>query len=192
VVRLPHLLAALLCGLAAALALGCADRSNLIPAGRASELTQQLTDLQASIAAGECDGLSGRVTAFRNDAADLGGAVDRRLRARINDGAASLREHAVGDCQAAADAARQQTETQPSDTTPPDAQTDTTATETQTQTVTTETTPSTATPPQATTPTTPTTATPTTPDGTAPSEGDGASPSAGTGGTSGDGGDQGP
>jgi hypothetical protein len=190
VVRLPHLLAALLCGFAAALALGCGDRSNLIPAGRSSELTQQLSDLQASIAAGECDGLSGRVTAFRNDAADLGGAVDRRLRERINDGAASLREHAVSDCQAAADAARRQTETQPTDTTTTDTQTDTTATETQPQTVTTQTTPSTATPPQTTTPTTPTTATPTTPDATAPGEGGAASP--GTGGTSGDGGDQGP
>ncbi|HEV7494863.1 hypothetical protein [Baekduia sp.] len=190
-VRLPHLLA-LLCGFAAALAVGCGDRSNLIPSSRASELTQQLSDLQASIDAGQCDGLSGRVTAFRNDAADLGGAVDRRLRARINDGAASLKEHAVSDCAAAADAAQQQTETQRSDTTPPDTQTDTTATETQTQTVTTQTTPSTVTPPQTTTPTTPTTATPTTPDQTAPGAGDGGSPSAGTGGTSPDGGDQTP
>jgi hypothetical protein len=189
VVRLPHLLA-LLCGFAAAPAIGCGDRSNLIPPSRASELTQQLDDLQASIAAGECDGLSARVTAFRNDAADLGGAVDRRLRARINDGAASLREHAVSDCEMAADAARQQTETQPSDTTPPDTQTDTTTTETQTQTTTTETTPSTATPPETTTPTTPTTETPTTPDETAPTDGDTSSP--GTGGTSPDGGDQAP
>lgn len=188
-VRLPHLLA-LLCGFAAALAVGCGDRSNLIPSSRASELTQQLSDLQASIDAGQCDGLSGRVTAFRNDAADLGGAVDRRLRSRINDGAASLKEHAVSDCQAAANAAQQQTETQPSDTTPPDTQTDTTATETQT--VTTQTTPSTTTPPQTTTPTTPTTATPTTPDQTTPGAGDGGSPSAGTGGTSPDGGDQTP
>ncbi len=188
-VRLPHLLA-LLCVLAAAPAVGCGDRSNLIPSSRASELTQQLTDLQASIAAGECDGLSGRVTAFHDDAADLGGAVDKRLRTRINQGAASLRAHAVSDCEAAADAARQPTETQPSDTTPPDTQTDTTTTETQTQTVTTETVPSTATPPPTTTPTTPTTATPTTPEGTTP--GDGGTPSEGNGGTSPDGGDQGP
>jgi cell division protein FtsN len=189
VVRLPHLLA-LLCGFAVALAVGCGDRSNLIPSSRASELTQQLSDLQASIDAGDCDGLSGRVTAFHDDAADLGGAVDKRLRARINQGAASLREHAGSDCQAAADAAQQQTETQPSDTTTTDTQTDTTTTETQTQTVTTETTPSTVTPPPTTTPTTPTTATPTTPDPTAP--GDGGTPSPGTGGTSPDGGDQTP
>lgn len=187
-VRLPHLLA-LLCGFAAALAIGCGDRSNLIPSSRASELTQQLSDLQASIAAGECDGLSGRVQAFHDDAADLGGTVDKRLRARINDGAASLQEHAVSDCQAAADAAQQQTETQPSDTTPEETQTDTTTTETQTQTVTTETVPSEATPPQTTTPT-PTTETPATPDETAPS--DGGEPAAGTGGATPDEGDQGP
>jgi hypothetical protein len=189
VVRLPHLLA-LLCGFAAALAIGCGDRSNLIPSSRASELTQQLSDLQASIDAGRCDGLSGRVTAFRNDAADLGGAVDRRLRARINDGAASLKEHAVSDCQATAAAARKQTETQPTQTQTDTVPTDTTTTETQTDTVSTQTTPSAATPPQTTTPTTPTTATPTTPDQTGP--GDGGTPSAGTGGTSPDGGDQSP
>ena len=185
-VRLPHLLA-LLCGFAAALAIGCGDRSNLIPPSRASELTQQLADLQASIAAGECDGLSGRVQAFHDDAADLGGAVDKRLRARINDGAASLQEHAVSDCQAAADAARQQTETQPSDTTPQETQTDTTTTETQTQTVTTETVPSEATPPTTTTPTTPTPETP-----AEPAPDDGGEPAAGTGGATPDEGDQGP
>jgi hypothetical protein len=190
VVRLPHLLAALLCGFAAALALGCGDRSNLIPPSRAAELQQQLTDLQASIAAGECDGLSGRVQAFHNDAADLGGAVDKRLRARINDGAASLQEHASSDCQAAAAAAAQQTETTTTETTPQETETDTTTTETQTQPTTTETTPSTVTPPQTTTPTTPTTETPATPAEPAPSDGGESSP--GTGGTSPDGGDQGP
>jgi hypothetical protein len=186
VVRLPHLLA-LLCGFAAALAIGCGDRSNLIPSSRSAELQQQLTDLQASIAAGECDGLSGRVQAFHDDAADLGGAVDKRLRARINDGAASLQEHASSDCQAAADAAAQQTETTTTETTPQETQTDTTTTETQTQTTTTETTPSTVTPPQTTTPTTPTTETP-----AEPTPSDGGEPSAGTGGTSPDGGDQAP
>jgi len=155
VVRLPHLLAALLCGFAAALAVGCGDRSNLIPASRASELTQQLSDLQASIGAGECDGLSGRVRAFHDDAASLGRAVDKRLRSRINDGAAALQLHAVTDCQAKADEQRQ-TETQP---------TVTTTTETQPTTVPTTTTPTTTTP---TVPTTPTTTTPTVPTETTP------------------------
>jgi hypothetical protein len=191
VVRLPHLLA-LLCGFAVALAVGCGDRSNLIPASRSAELQQQLDDLQASIAAGECDGLSGRVEAFRDDAASLGGEVDKRLRARINDGAASLRRHAVSDCQdaaEAADAAREQTETQPSETTPPETETNTTTTETQTQT-TTETTPSATAPPETTTPTTSTPEATITPDDTASSDGD--EPSADNGGTSPDGGDLGP
>jgi hypothetical protein len=189
VVRLPHLLA-LLCGFAVALAVGCGDRSNLIPASRSAELQQQLSDLQASIAAGECDGLSGRVQAFHDDAADLGGAVDKRLRARINDGAASLQEHAAADCEAAAEAAREQTETVTTETTPEETQTSTTTTETQTQTTTTETTPSTVTPPPTTTPTTPTTETPETP--AEPTPDDGGEPSPGTGGTSPDGGVQAP
>jgi cell division protein FtsN len=189
VVRLPHLLA-LLCGFAVALAVGCGDRSNLIPPSRASELTQQLSDLQTSIDGGQCDGLPGRVQAFHDDAADLGGAVDKRLRARINDGAASLQEHAVSDCEAAAAEAREQTETTTTETTPEETQTNTTTTETQTQTTPSETTPSTATPPQTTTPTTPTTETPTTP--AEPTPGDGSTPSDGNGGTSPDGADQGP
>lgn len=188
-VRLPHLLA-LLCGFAVALAVGCGDRSNLIPAGRASELTQQLSDLQASIDAGQCDGLPGRVQAFHDDAADLGGAVDKRLRARINDGAASLEEHAVSDCEAAAAEARRQTETTTTETTPQETQTNTTTTETQTQTTTTETTPSTVTPPPTTTPATPTTETPAPPAEPAPS--DGGAPSDGNGGTSPEGGELAP
>jgi cell division protein FtsN len=185
VVRLPHLLA-LLCGFAVALAVGCGDRSNLIPASRSAELTQQLSDLQASIDGGQCDGLSGRVQAFHDDAADLGSAVDKRLRARINDGAASLQKHAVSDCQAAATAAREQTETTTTETTPQETQTNTTTTETQTQTTTTETTPSTVTPPQTTTPTT-TSETPATPAEPAPD--DGSTPPADNGGSP-DGGDQ--
>lgn len=188
-VRLPHLLA-LLCGFAVALAVGCGDRSNLIPASRASELTQQLSDLQASIDAGQCDGLSGRVEAFHDDAADLGGAVDKRLRARINDGAASLQEHAVSDCEDKAAEAREQTETQPSETVPEETQTNTTTTETQTQTTTTETVPSTVTPPPTTTPTTPTTEEPATP--VDPGAGDGGTPSDGNGGTSPEGGELAP
>jgi hypothetical protein len=173
VVRLPHLLA-LLCGFAAALAVGCGDRSNLIPTSRASELTQQLSDLQASIDAGRCDGLSQRVKAFHDDATSLGGAVDKRLRTRIRQGATSLQENAVPDCQAAAEAAQQQTEPEPSEATPPDTQTDTTPTETQTDTVPTDTTTDTV--PTTTTPTTPTT--PQTPSSAEPGD---------TGGTSGDG-----
>jgi hypothetical protein len=182
VVRLPHLLA-LLCGFAVALAVGCGDRSNLIPSSRASELTQQLSALQASIDAGQCNGLSGRVKAFHDDATSLGGPVDKRLRSRINDGAASLQKNALSACQAAADAA-QQTTTQPTQAAPPDTQTGTTTTETQTDTVPTDTTTDTA--PTDTTPTTTDTpATPTTP--TTPGTDTGTTPQDGTGGTSPDG-----
>jgi hypothetical protein len=184
VVRLPHFLA-LVCGFAVALAVGCGDRSNLIPASRAAELTQQLSDLQASIDGGRCDGLSGRVQAFHDDAADLGGSVDKRLRARINDGAASLQRHALEDCEAKAAEAREQTETT-TETTPQETQTNTTTTETQTQTTTTETTPPTVTPPQTTTPTT-TTETPETP--AEPTPDDGGTPPVDNGGSP-DGGDQ--
>jgi hypothetical protein len=180
VVRLPHLLA-LLCGFAVALAVGCGDRSNLIPSSRATELTQQLSALQASIAAGQCDGLPDRVKAFHDDATSLGGSVDKRLRSRINEGAASLQDHAVSDCQEAADAA-QQTDTQPTEAAPPDTQTNTT--ETQTDTVPTDTTTDTV--PTDTTPTTTDTVpTPTTP--TTPGTDTGTTPSDSTGGTSPDG-----
>jgi cell division protein FtsN len=189
VARLPNLLA-LLCGFAVAFAVGCGDRSNLIPASRAAELTQQLSDLQASIDAGRCEGLSGRVQAFRDDAADLGGQVDRRLRARINDGAASLQRHAVEDCEAKAAEAREQTETTPTETVPEETETTTTTTETQTQTATTETTPSTVTPPETTTPTTPAPEEPAPP--VEPDPGDGGEPSDGNGGTSPEGGELAP
>ena len=138
----PHLIA-LLCGLLVAVAVGCGgDRSHLIPDQRASNLTRQLDDIKSSIDAGRCDGLSAKVARFHDDATDLPNSVDRRLRRRINDGVASLQEHAVDDCDAAA-AAKTQTQT-----------TDTTTTETQTDTVTTDTTTTTA-PPDTTTTTTP-------------------------------------
>jgi hypothetical protein len=145
----PHLLA-LLCGFLAAAAVGCgADRSNLIPSSRASDLTGQLDDIQAAIAAGECDGLGAKVARFKADAAKLGPPVDRRLRKRINDGADSLAAHAIDDCRAAAQA-KTQTQTTETTTTP----TTTTTTPTTTETTPT-TTPTTTTPAPTDTTTTP-------------------------------------
>jgi hypothetical protein len=150
----PHLVA-LLCGFLAAVAIGCGgDDANLIPSQRAADLTGQLDAIKSAVDDGQCDGLSAKVARFKADAASLPPNVDKRLRSRINDGAASLQQHAVDDCQATAEA---QTPTQTTDTT-----TDTTPTETTpTETTPTETTPTTTTP---TTPTetTPTTTTPTT------------------------------
>jgi hypothetical protein len=173
---------ALLCGVLAALAVGCGDRSNLIPSSRADALTKQLADIKASIDQGECDDLDAQVKSFHDAATNLSSSVDARLRKRINDGVASLQDHAASDCQDAADA---QTQAQ-TDTTTTETQTDTTATETQTtETQTTDTTttptdttttdtPSTSTPGTPTTPETPSTSTP--PDTGGVTPGDGTTP----------------
>jgi cell division protein FtsN len=167
---------ALLCGVLAALAVGCGDRSNLIPQSRADALTKQLADIKAAVDQGECDGLSDRVKTFHDDATNLSSSVDARLRKRINDGVASLQDTAGKDCASNRDAQTQTTDTTPTDTTP-----DTTTTETQTtetQTTETETTPTDT----ATTPTTPepSTGTPETPSTATPPDTGGVTPGDGT------------
>jgi hypothetical protein len=161
-----------------AAAVGCGgDDSNLIPSGRASDLTGQLDAIKTAVDDGQCEGLSAKVAKFKADAASLPPNVDRRLRSRINDGAGALQDHAVDDCQAAADA---KTQTQTTDTT-----TDTTPTET----VPTETVPTTTTPTTTTTTPTETTPTTTTPTTTTPPADTTTTPDAGTdnGGTPGEG-----
>jgi hypothetical protein len=156
---LPHL-AALICGFVAALVVaGCgADRSNLIPAGSASTLSAQLTDIKSAIDAGECDGLASKVKAFHDDATGLDGSVDKRLRTRLRLGANSLSAHAVEDCVTTQE---QQSETDTVDTTTTETVPDTTTTETQTETATvptdTTTTPTTSVPTTTTPPDTTTT-----------------------------------
>ncbi|MCW2996126.1 MAG: hypothetical protein JWQ18_3621 [Conexibacter sp.] len=181
-VRLPHLLA-LLCGLAAALAVGCGDRSNLIPSSRAAELTQQLASIKAAMDAGQCDGLMTKVDTFHDDATNLSSSVDTRLRKRLNQGAVSLQSHALATCQAHADEQQQASDTAPSDTIPPDTQTDTQPTETSTETTPTVPPTDTSTDTVPTTPTPTTPVTPTTPDTgggtgttTTPSDNGGTSP----------------
>ncbi|HWI70695.1 MAG TPA: hypothetical protein VNT55_01975 [Baekduia sp.] len=162
---LPHLVA-LLCGVLAALAVGCGDRSNLIPQSRADDLTQQLADIKAAIDQGECDGLATKVKAFHDDATSLSSSVDASLRRRINEGVAALQDTAAQDC------ATNAAETTTTDTTPDTTTTETTPTETTTTattTVPTTTTPTTTTP-TTTTPTT-TETTPTTETGTVPETG---------------------
>jgi hypothetical protein len=168
---LPYLIA-LLCGFLAAAAIGCgADRSNLIPASDASSLTAQLDEIRAQIDAGQCAGLSDKVKAFHDAATSLNSSVDKRLRTRLREGANSLQDHAVTDCQTAA-AAKTQTETTPTttettttETVPPD--TTTTTVPPETTTTTTPPTDTTTTPPDSTTtPPADTTTTPaTTPSG---------------------------
>jgi hypothetical protein len=173
----PHLVA-LACGALAAFAVGCGDRSHLIPASRADDLVQQLSSLRERIDSGRCDGLDARVKTFHDDATNLSSSVDSRLRRRINDGVAALQKAADRDCQAAADA-KTRTETQPTDTTTTETdttqtQTETTKTETQTQTDTTPSQPSSSEPSSSQPPSTPQ------PGGTDP--GDGGNPAPGTGG----------
>jgi len=143
---LPHLVALLL-GVAAALAVGCGDRSNLIPASKAGAMERQLADIKARIDQGDCDGITADVRRFRTAITDgLSSKVDRELRQRLREGADSLAAHAATDCAEVRDGLTQPTETTDTQTT----ETDTTETET----VETDTTP-TETTPTATTPTTP-------------------------------------
>jgi hypothetical protein len=145
---------ALLCGVLAALAVGCGDRSNLIPQSRADDLTQQLADIKAAVDQGECDGLSVKVKAFHDDATDLSSSVAASLRRRINEGVAALQDTAVPDCESNAAGQTPTTDTTPADTTTTETVPTTTTTVPPDTTTTTNTTPTTTTPP-ATTPTTP-------------------------------------
>jgi cell division septation protein DedD len=121
---------ALVLGVAAAVGVGCGDRSNLIPPTTASSLKDQLAQIKADVDAGACDGLDAQLRRVHDDATSLDGKVDRRLRIRINDGIAALQKTAATDCAAAAAA---QTDTQPTDTEPPATETTPTQTETATQ-----------------------------------------------------------
>jgi hypothetical protein len=166
---LPHLVALLL-GVGAAVAVGCGDRSNLIPASRADALTQQLADIKSRIAQGDCDGITDDVRKFRASVTGLSSSVDRGLRQRLREGADSLLDHASDDCAAVRVG---QTQTQTTDTTT--TETETTPTETvttvTTQTQTTDTTPTTTTPPTSNEP--PPTTTPDGVTGTTPDNGNG-------------------
>jgi hypothetical protein len=168
---LPHLVA-LACGVLAAVAVGCGDRSNLIPPSRADSLSRQLSDIKAKIDQGECDGITDDVRKLRTSVTSLSGSIDSDLRRRLREGADSLLADASDQCAAVRLA---QTDTQTTDTTPTETQT------TETQTVTTDTT-ATATTPTETTPaetttvppvTTPTTTTPDGVTGTTPDNGNG-------------------
>ncbi len=168
---LPHLVALLL-GAGAAVAVGCGDRSNLIPANKADSLTSQLSDIKSRIAQGDCDGITGDVRQFRTAVIALGkDGVDTSLRRRLREGADALLDTAAEDCVAVRDG---QTQTETTDTTT--TETDTTPTETvttvTTTTQTTETTPTeTTTQPTSSTP--PPTTTPDGVTGTTPDNGNG-------------------
>ncbi|WP_187369383.1 hypothetical protein [Baekduia soli] len=158
---LPHL-TALACGVAAALTVGCGDRSNLVPSSDAASLKNQLADIRQAVDAGDCAAAADALRQARATALGLPAGVDRRLRQRINQGIKALQDTVPTDCAAA----RTQTETQTTPTT-------TETTPTVTATTPTDTTPTvTQTTPTVTTPTvTQTTPTVTTPSGTTPGNG---------------------
>lgn len=168
---LPHLVALIL-GVAAALAVGCGDRSNLIPASKANAMEQQLADIKARIDQGDCNGITADVRTFRLAVTDdLSSKVDRKLRQRLREGADALAEHAADDCAAVRAGLTQTTETTDTQTT----ETETTPTETET-TVTTTTQPTgTTTQPTTSEPSSsePSTATPGGVTGTTPDNGNG-------------------
>lgn len=144
IVRLPI---ALILGLLAALAIGCGDRAALIPEDDSASLDDQLSQVRAAIADGECRTAASAAIRLREQADSLPSSIDARLREQIRDGADRLVAAVPRDCEAA------ETPPQTTETTPtlPD---------------TTETTPTIPETPE-TTPTTPET-TPTTPDPTVP------------------------
>jgi hypothetical protein len=145
---LPYLLALVL-GIAAAVAVGCGGgNDHLIPTDDASRLKDRIAAVQDAIDAGDCARAEAAVNQAVVTARLLPPAVDRRLRARINQGMRALRDRVPTACRAA------QTETV------------TVPTVTETTPTTTATTPTTTTP----TTTTPTTTTPTTPTTTTPSD----------------------
>jgi hypothetical protein len=155
---LPHLLALLL-GVAAALVIGCGDRSNLIPGDAANDLKDQLATVQQAVDSGDCSAAQAAVDRASARYQQLPSSVDARLKKRIGDGIRALRRTVPTDCQNA----QTQTETTQTETTPTVTETVPTVTETvptettptettPTETTPTETVPSDTTPPASTTP----------------------------------------
>jgi hypothetical protein len=144
---------------AAALVVGCSDRSNLIPPQSASSLKDSLAQVRAAADAGDCTRAQTALDQTIAQAGRLPSTVDRRLRQRINEGLRTLRDTVPRDCAAnrtqpaTTDTTPTTTETTPTDTTPTDT-TPTTPTDT-TPTTPTDTTPSTTEPAPPTTDTTP-------------------------------------
>lgn len=167
---LPHL-CALLAGAAAAVAVGCGDRSHLLPVNDAQALKSQLASVQQAVDAGNCAEANAALDRASTAAQNLDAQqLDRRLRRRILDGIQQLRKTVPDDCKAAQ---TQTVETTTTETTTTETVQPTTTTTTETvpttTTPTTPTTPTETTPSTQTTPQTPTT--PTTPDGTNPDTG---------------------
>ena len=151
-------LLALALGLAAC---GGGDESALLPGPRADALLEALDQVDQDVSRRDCDGAEEALTALRRQVQGLPRRVDRDLRARLEEGTATLERQAAEQC-----AEPEPTETtEPTETVP----TETVPTET-TETVPTETTPT------ETVPTTPTDTEPTTPTEPPPPQDDDSGP----------------
>jgi hypothetical protein len=143
-VRLPL---AFLLGVATAVLVACGGGSNkkLLPEVSADRLKNDLADIRQAIDQQDCEQASSGLATFRRDLERVPPAVDRRLRARLRQGADKLANRVPIDCEGEPTTS---TETVPTETTATTETTTTPPTETTT-------TPTTTTPPTDTT-TTPT------------------------------------
>jgi len=144
-VRLPL---AFLLGVATAVLVACGGGSNkkFLPEVSADRLKNDLADIRQAIDQQDCEGAGSGLATFRRDLERVPPAVDRRLRARLRQGADKLANRIPTDCEGE-----------------PTTSTETVPTETTTATTETTTTPPTGTntTPTTTTPPTDTTTTPT-------------------------------
>jgi len=148
---LPYLAAAVL-GVASAGFAACgADRSSLIPASNANDLSSALGDVKSAVDSGDCAAAQAALSRARGALVNLPEPVDDRLVARLERGVENLEEIAPRECEQQAT----QTETVPTTN-------ETTTETTPTDTTDTETTPTDTTPTDTTTTTTPTDTQPTT------------------------------
>lgn len=127
---------ALLLGVAAALLVGCGDRSKLIPTGSANDIRAALTQIQQAVDAGDCGVADKYIAQARSAVQDLPASVDSRVKTRLAGGIERLSARSRKECAAQQSTTTQETiattaETVPSDTATTDTTTtDTTATDT--------------------------------------------------------------
>lgn len=121
----PSLLALVL-GAACAGLVACGDDSKKIPGARADALLTRLEQVRSSMESGSCAQAAEQADRLLDEARELPGTIDRKLRQRIGDGAEKLVEEVPEDCEAP-----QTTETTDT-TTLPETTTETTPTVTET------------------------------------------------------------
>jgi hypothetical protein len=144
-------------GFAVSVLVACGGGSGLLSADQASTLNGTLDRLAAAVAAGQCGTASGAINQLTNAVANLPATVSTTLQANLNQGASTVAQLSIRDCQNA------KTTTTPTTSTATTTQTTATQTTTTAPPTNTTTTPVPTTTTPATTPSTPgTTSTPTT------------------------------